>query len=157
MNFEFEPVLFSITDGDQSVLALFNPVSYGASAAEATYAVEGTYTFGSTGEQRSAQLYFKKSQLFQVFGFKGGQTASQPSEITPQVGDTFTVSNRWLDLDASGKVSGTSYTDGETLTFGTEPFAWEQVYAPAGQYLVGFLVSDLDGNIIPAHTQIEVN
>jgi len=86
----------------------------------------------------------------------GGQVASQPSEITPQVGDTFTVSNRWLDLDASGKVSGTSYSDGETLTFSTEPFAWEQVYAPAGQYLVGFLVSDLDGNIVPAYTQIEI-
>ena len=156
MNFEFEPVLFSITDGDQSVLALFNPLSYGSSAEEATYAVEGTYTFASTGEQRSAQLYFKNGQLFQVFGFKGSQTASQPSEITPQAGDTFTVSNRWLDLDASGKVSGTSYSDGETLTFSTEPFAWEQVYAPAGQYLVGFLVSDLDGNIVPAYTQIEI-
>jgi len=42
------------------------------------------------------------------------------------------------------------------LTFGTAPFVWEQIYAPAGQYVVGFLVSDLDGNVFDANTQVTV-
>ncbi|MRR29957.1 hypothetical protein EG834_06490, partial [bacterium] len=45
MNFDWEPILFQITDGSQAVLALFNPVSYGASAADAAYMVQGKYTF----------------------------------------------------------------------------------------------------------------
>jgi len=156
MNFDFEPLLFSITDGSQSALALFNPVSYGASAEQAVYAVRGTYTFADTGERRAAELYFMDGQLFQVFGFKGGDIAQQPSQITPSAGDTFTVAYRWLNLDSKGNVSGESLTEGDTLTFGASPFSWEQVYAPNGQYLVGFLVADLDGAITPAYTQITV-
>lgn len=91
-----------------------------------------------------------------MFGFKGGDIAQQPSQITPSAGDTFTVANRWLNLDSKGNVSGESLTEGDTLTFGASPFSWEQVYAPNGQYLVGFLVADLDGAITPAYTQITV-
>jgi len=156
MNFDFEPLLFAITDGSQSALAMFNPVSYGASAEQAVYAVRGTYTFSDTGEQRAAELYFKDGQLFQVFGFKGEDVAQQPSQITPAAGDKFTIAYRWLNLDSTGKVTGESITEGDTLTFGSKPFSWEQVYAPDGQYLVGFLVSDLDGAITPAYTQITV-
>ena len=156
MNFDFEPLLFSITDGSQSALAMFKPVSYGASTEQAVYAVRGTYTFADTGEQRTAELYFKDGQLFQVFGFKGEDAAQQPSQITPVAGDMFTIAYRWLNLDSAGKVSGETVTDGDTLTFGTSAFSWEQVYAPDGQYLVGFLVADLDGAITPAYTQITV-
>ena len=49
MNFDWEPILFSISDGDQSALALLNPGSYGASAEDAVYVVQGTYTFASSG------------------------------------------------------------------------------------------------------------
>ena len=72
------------------------------------------------------------------------------------MGDTFTPSRKWLDLDANGQVTGVSYDDGDPLTFGSSAWTWEQVYAPQGQYLVGFLVSDLDGKITPAYTQITV-
>ncbi|MFZ3071387.1 MAG: hypothetical protein WA110_09750 [Anaerolineaceae bacterium] len=84
MNFELEPLLFNITDGTQSALALFNPVSHGASAEQAVYSVQGTYTFADTGKQRQAELYLKDGNLFQVFGFKGEEIASQPLQITPQ-------------------------------------------------------------------------
>ncbi|MFZ3071386.1 MAG: hypothetical protein WA110_09745 [Anaerolineaceae bacterium] len=49
-----------------------------------------------------------------------------------------------------------SYNEGDTLTFSDQAFVWEQVYAPPGIYLVGFLVSDLDGNVQPAYTQVMV-
>jgi hypothetical protein len=156
MNFDWEPILFSITDGDQSLLALFNPVAYGASAEDALYAVKGTYTFAESGEERSALLYFKDGKLFQIFGFTGAETAAAPAEITPDVGDTFTLSQKWMELDSSGKVTQIVYEDGDTLTFTDSAFSWEQVYAPAGGYVVGFLISDLDGNLNDAYIQLIV-
>jgi hypothetical protein len=101
-------------------------------------------------------LYFKNENLFQVMGFKGTEEVSEASEITPKVGDTFTPSRKWLDLNANGQVTGTSYDDGETLIFGTSAWTWKLEYAPEGQYLVGFLVGDLDGKLTPAYTQIAV-
>jgi hypothetical protein len=156
MNFEWEPILFSITDGSQSAVALFNPVSYGASAETAVYAVEGTYTFASTGETRKAEMYFMDGRLFQVFGFKGDETASAPTEISTSAGDSFTIWYKWMELDSSGRVTQTVYEEGDTLVFGDRAFEWEHVYAPDGDYLVGFLVSDLDGNITQGFIQVSV-
>ena len=156
MNFEWEPVLFEITDGDQSAVALFNPIAFGASAEDAMYAVQGTYTFVQTGETRKAEMYFKDGKLFQVFGFKGEDVASAPAEISTSSGDTFTIWYQWMELDSSGNVLDIVYEDGDTLVFGEGGFEWEQVYAPDGDYLVGFLVSDLDGNRSQAFVQVEV-
>lgn len=156
LNFEFEPLVYTITDGSQEVLALFNPVSYGANPDEAIYAVDGTYTFADTGETRTAQLHFKGESLFQIFGFVGSTTTGAPSEITPKVGDTFTVSRRWMDLDANGKIVGISHDDGDTITFTGAQMNWGVQYLPDGTYLVGVLVADHDGNITPIYTEIAV-
>ncbi len=156
MNFEWEPTLFSITNGAQTSLALFNPLAYGASAEDAVYAVDGIYTFAESGEQRRAQMYFRDGRLFQVFGFQGNEMASSPYEISTAAGDTFTLLQRWMELDANGLVSQITLEEGDTLTFGSSAFEWEQVYAPAGNYLVGFLVNDLDGNVVQQYVQIEV-
>lgn len=156
LNFDFEPLVFTITDGTESGIALLNPVSYGASAEKAVYAVDGTYTFKETGETRKAQLLFKDEYLFQVMGYVGSATTGAPSEITPNQGDTFTITRKWLDLDANGKISKISTTEGDVLTFGNKPFKWQQEYLSSGKYLVGFLVADLDGNVTPVYTTITV-
>jgi hypothetical protein len=156
MNFEWEPTLFSITDGNQSSVALFNPQAYGASAEDAIYAVDGIYTFAESGEQRRAQMYLRDGRLFQVFGFQGNETASSPYEISTQAGDTFTLLQRWMELDASGQITQIVLEEGDTLTFGNSAFVWEQVYAPAGDYLVGFMVNDMDGNVVQQYAQIKV-
>ncbi len=156
MNFEWEPTLFSITDGSQSSVALFNPMAYGTSAEDAIYAVDGIYTFAESGEQRRAQMYFRDGRLFQVFGFQGSETASSPYEISTQAGDTFTLLQRWMELDSTGQITQIVLEEGDTLTFGNSAFVWEQVYAPAGDYLVGFLVNDMDGNVVQQYEQIRV-
>ena len=61
-----------------------------------------------------------------------------------------------MDVDANGKVTGTAKQQGTTLTFGSEPFKWVQLYAAAGDYVVGFIAEDLDGNQYPMYTQITV-
>ncbi len=156
INFEWEPIVFQISDGTNNVLALFNPVSYGTSAAEAQYMVNGTYVFAESGESRRAQLYFKDGKLFQVFGYYGQDEASAPAEITPSINDQFIVSQKWLELDANGNVANVVFEDGETITFGLSPVTWVQAYAPAGEYLAGFLVSDLDGNLTQRYTNMTV-
>jgi len=156
LEFEWEPVVFAITDGKSRAEALFMPETFGKSRQEATYSVEGIYTFAETGEARPARLYFRNGVLRQVFGFTGQEMEGAPREIVPTPGDTFTVLERWLDLDAQGKVTKVAYQKGKTLTFGNQPFKWKTLDAAAGDYVVGFIVEDLDGNQIVAYTQITV-
>jgi hypothetical protein len=71
------------------------------------------------------------------------------------VNDAFTILEKWFETDSSG---GTQivYENGETLTFGTNPWTWEQLYAAQGEYVVGFIIEDLDGNQYPVYTQVTV-
>ena len=156
LEFEWEPVVFALSDGQQSVTALFQPQDYGASVEQAVYTVDGVYTFADSGETRSARLYFSDSKLTRVTGITGAGELGAPSEITPQTGDTFTIQERWLDLDASGKVSQTATQDGATLTFGDQPFQWKTLDAAPGEYIVGFIVTDLDGNAQQVFTKVIV-
>jgi site-specific recombinase XerC len=39
---------------------------------------------------------------------------------------------------------------------GAEPFKWQQLYAAAGDYMVGFIIEDLDGNQYPVYTNVTV-
>ncbi|HMR64928.1 MAG TPA: clostripain-related cysteine peptidase, partial [Anaerolineae bacterium] len=157
MEFEWEPVVFAIDDGANRVVARFEPQSYGATFEEAIYTVDGLYTFADGGETRYARLYFNDGRLRQIFGFTGEDFTGAPREITPQTGDTFTVLERWLDLDQQGNVAQASQQTGDTLTFGEQPFTWQELDAAPGRYLVGFIVEDLDGNTTEVFEEVTVN
>jgi hypothetical protein len=146
MTFDWEPIVYAIDDGTTRHPALFTPQTYGASSEEAVYTVEGVYTFADSGDQRKARLYFVNGTLQQVFSFTEGDAAGAPSEIIPQSGDTFTILDKWLVLDSSGNVTQSVRQEGDILTFGDSMFTWEVMDAAAGQYVVGFIVEDLDGN-----------
>jgi hypothetical protein len=146
MEFEWEPILFAIDDGVNSVVALFKPEVYGATFEEAIYSVDGIYTYANDGESRYARLYFSDGVLRQVFGFTGENGVGAPREITPSAGDTFTVLDTWWDLDENGNLAETVKLEGGTLTFGSQMFTWEELDAAPGVYIVGFVVQDLDGN-----------
>ena len=158
LEFEWEPLMFAINDGMDSELALFSPEDYGASPEEAVYTVEGIYTYADGGEQRDARLYFNNNNglLKQVYGFSSQGATGAPREIIPQVGDTFTVLEKWMDMDEHGKVVKVTMQEGDTLTFGEQPFKWEELDAAPGEYIVGFIVEDLDGNSFPVYTQVTV-
>ncbi len=156
LNFSWEPIVFAVSDGYTSAEALFTPENYGANAANARYFVEGVYTFAQTGETRNARLYFQDGGLQSVFAFSGNAGVGAPREVTPQVGDTFTVSERWLDINSDGSIRAEINQPGKTLEFGSETFSWEELYAAAGEYVVGFLIEDMDGNQYPVYTKITV-
>ena len=92
-----------------------------------------------------------------MIGFTGGTETGAPREITPAQGDTFTILEKWMDLDANVNPTGIVKQNGKTLTFGSQPFKWSQLYAAAGEYVVGFIVKDLDGNQYPVYTDITVH
>ncbi|MBN1890056.1 MAG: hypothetical protein JW850_18815, partial [Thermoflexales bacterium] len=66
IEFEWEPIVFAINDGTQSVVARFSPETYGASSADAVYSVAGIYTFADGSGTRAARLYFRDKLLRQV-------------------------------------------------------------------------------------------
>jgi hypothetical protein len=156
MTYTWDVTVFGISDGAQNAVALFQPLQYGATADEAEYVVEGLYTFAQTGEQRYAQLHFQNERLTQVLGFTSESELGAPRELTPEMGDTFTIYDRWMDVNADGQATNIVKQPGTTLTFGGEPFTWVQLYAAAGDYVMGFIAEDLDGNQYPAYTQVTV-
>ena len=103
----------------------------------------------------NARLNFQNGNLVQVFGVTGDNDTGAPREITPQTGDTFTLLDKWLEPSSSGGMT-TTYLEGKTITFGAQPIKWEQLYAAAGDYMVGFIIEDLDGNQYPIYTQVTV-
>jgi hypothetical protein len=156
LEFEWEPIVFAINDGVDSVVALFRPASYGETFEQATYTVEGIYTYADGGERRYARLYFRDGYLRQVYGFTGEGGTGAPREIIPQSGDTFTVLERWLDLDANGQVAEAVTQEGGTLTFHDQMFIWETLDAAPGAYIVGFVIEDLDGNAFQVYESLTV-
>ena len=142
---------------DATVLALFSPATYGATFEEAVYTVDGIYTYAD-GETVNARLYFNNNNglLSQVFGFTGEGTTGAPREILPQVGDQFTVLESWIDLAPNGQAVQRAVQEGGTLTFGAEPFTWEELDGAPGQYIVGFIFEDYDGNTFPVYEQVTV-
>lgn len=156
MEFLWEPFMFAISDGARSVVAMLSPQNYGASPDQAVYTVDGTYTYAQDGESRYARLYFSDGILRQVFGFTGEGGVGAPREIIPQSGDSFTVLQKWMDLDQQGKVAQTATQEGGTLIFGDQMFTWEELDAAPGEYIVGFIVEDLDGNANEVYERVIV-
>jgi hypothetical protein len=159
VEFAWEPLMFAIDDGANQVMVALQPESYGATYEDAIYSVDGLYTYAADGEQRRARLYFRDGVLQQVMGFTndtGDASTGAPREIIPAVGDAFTVDEQWLDLDSRGQAVGRSTEPGDTVTFGAEPMRWVELDAAVGDYVVGFIVEDLDGNKQEVYTQVSV-
>jgi hypothetical protein len=155
LEFDWEPLTFAITDGETTAQALLMPRSYGAAPEEAVYTVDGIYTFVD-GTEQSARLYFSNGYMRQVLGFAGSDFTGAPHEITPETGDRFTVLERWMDLNAQGGMERIATQEGKTLTFGADNFTWKTLDAAVGDYVIGFIVEDLDGNSYESYAAVEV-
>jgi hypothetical protein len=155
MQFEWEPVVFAVSDGTTEAVALFEPETYGESWENARYSVDGIYKFAD-GESRQAKLYFRNGEMTSVYGFNAEDGQGSAREIVPQVGDKFTILEKWMDIDSQGKAMQATTEEGETLTFGDAPWTWVDLNAAPGPYIVGFVIEDLDGNEYPVYDQVTV-
>ena len=155
LEFEWEPLMFGIDDGQGAELALFSPNTYGAAPENAIYTVDGMYDF-TDGESRNARMYFSDGEYQQVFSFQEDGASGAPSEIVPVPGDRFVVLEQWMDMDANGQVSGIATQEGGTVAFGDQVLEWVDLDAAPGQYIIGFIVQDLDGNSYPVYEKVTV-
>jgi len=161
LEFEWEPIVFGINDGQSRVVALLEPQSYGETPELAVYTVQGMYTYAD-GTQRRAQLIFSNETLHQVVGFAHSEgeadteLTAAPREIVPAPGDTFTVFERWYDLDSNGRLVDMAYEEGGTLTFGDALWTYDVLDGPAGEYAIGYIVEDLDGNRVETYIDVTV-
>ena len=78
MEFEWEPFLFAIDDGEQKAIALFEPQNYGATPELAIYTVDGIYTYVD-GETRVAQLQFADGRAESGLRFRQRRRQRSPT------------------------------------------------------------------------------
>lgn len=159
IEFEWEPILYSIDDGRGSVAAvLLDPQDYGTTRGYPTYTVEGRYT-SANGKSREARLFFKKGELIKVLSLGNSRSASTPRVITPRAGDTFTIYNLIIDVHSDDENTPVEYRyeEGDTLTFGDTKWSISEFTAPTGDYVVGIQADDMDGNRYENYTVITVD
>jgi hypothetical protein len=156
IEFDWTPSLYFMSDGNAAndQFAFFEPTVYGTEVD--TFTVRGTYTFADSGNEMDAEIDFYGSDLQSVWGFTGDEdSAGAWSQITPQPGDTFTITNEWLEFDQNPDGEFVDYPDG-VMTFGDTPFTMVEYYAYTGYYALAIGVEDFDGNIIWEFTELTV-
>lgn len=155
IDFDWEPTLYAISDGATEVQVLLYPEDYGADADNASYSVDGQYTLASTGNTRFAQILFAgDGSMRAVYLYTNADGTGAVSEIVPRAGDTFTPIHYYYDL-TTGELFSEPGDQTLTLT-GPQSLEWFTIDAPAGEYEVGFIAEDFDGNYVEAYVDVTV-
>jgi hypothetical protein len=161
IEYDWEPTLYYMSDGNEAndEFAFFEPTVYGVDAAGDIYTVRGIYTFVDSGTEIEAEIDFNgDGDMQSVWGFSGesdGSGSGAWHEITPQPGDTFNITDEYLDFDQNPDGEFVDYAGG-TMTFGDTPFTMVPYYAFSGNYALAIGVKDLDGNTTWEFTEVTV-
>jgi cysteine peptidase C11 family protein/FHA domain-containing protein/photosystem II reaction center protein PsbP len=147
---------WALSNGSQTIPVLLGPTKYGTDL----YGVEGIYTVNGSGEQIASGLLFEvnqgRAELQQIYGFpKGDKQETQPFEITPSAGDTFTALLRTYTIKDGRPVP--DFNQGQTLTLGEGLLSAFQTPADNGDYVAGFLVRDISGHFSYQYLDIKVD
>ena len=65
-SFDWEPTVYSISDGETSIRTLFAPHTYGD---DPTYTVQGVYHFADGRPDLAATVYFQDNEATQVIAY----------------------------------------------------------------------------------------
>ena len=143
VDFDWEPTVYAISDGETSIRVLFQPETYDESP---TYSVDAIYHFVDGSPDKYARLFFQDGELTQIFGFTGAQTNGMgaPWEITPAAGDSVTILEQGVVLDSDVEDDSVQREVGD-LIFGETKFFIEETPAPSGNYMVGIIAEGLGG------------
>lgn len=155
LEWEWTPVIYYLNDGNASGFALFEPDDYGAQNESPTYAVYGIWTYADGSSPDYAMVYFVDGEMRYAYAYSGEGGSGAPRQIKPAIGDQFTVLYTIYTQDETGQLQ-TTYEEGDTFTLGENRFTWEEVPAPAGSYVVGFVAMDFDGNLTYQVAPVEV-
>jgi len=157
-DFDWEPTLYFMSDGNEAndQFAYFEPTVYGVDASGNIYTVRGTFKYADSDSEIDAIMEFNgKGKMQNIFGFNGQNGTGAPREISPQAGDTFTITEEWLDFTQNPDGEFVDYVGG-TMTFGDTPFTMAPYYAYSGNYTLGIIVTDLNGNDVSEFTEVTV-
>lgn len=148
IEYEWEPSLFVLTDGQTEAFALFEPDEYMDANGVSTYSVYGQYT-PIGGAPTDAKLTFDPDgNLLHVYALPDfdGDGISTPVAVTPQIGDTFKDYIKSYYFDENNNATFDYSLSSDTFTWGDQGFKFEARYPVDGQYAIGFYASDFDNN-----------
>jgi hypothetical protein len=151
ISFDWEPQSFALTDGTNTVSATFEPEEYGDSP---VYSVEGIYT--SAKGQYYALLFFQDGNLVDIYVYTSTDDMGALTQITPAEGDTFTPMERGYNLDPNATEAEVTRSADGTLTYGPDGFSITEIEVQPGEYVVGFLAEDLDGQVSEQYADVTV-
>ncbi|MBN2548305.1 MAG: hypothetical protein JXB15_04040 [Anaerolineales bacterium] len=156
LDFEWSPTVFFLNNGGEEVFAVLEPETYGVGSADTFYTVRGYFTFSDSGEKRNGYIRFNgEGKLDSIWGYTNADGTGSPRQITPLVGDTFTVFNEWLEFTPNPDGEFVDY-EGGVITFSDQPLEFVGYDAPPSDYLLAIIVEDLDGNTTLAYAQVTV-
>jgi clostripain len=144
---DWEPTAYVVNDGTHKQMVLLEPDTFGAGTEDTIYSVKGIYKFANGESDRYAIIYFDgDGNMMNVVGFSSTKPEGPQHEITPEKGDKFSILQQWIPMNDNGGETETIYKEAGILTFGDTPWTWEEHPAAKGQYLIGIIAEDMDGN-----------
>ncbi|HKY55831.1 MAG TPA: clostripain-related cysteine peptidase [Anaerolineales bacterium] len=151
VEYEWSPSLYTLTDGTHEAFALFEPAEYLSAEGQTVYYVYGQYTDALSNTPVDAGLYFDADGNFlyaYAFPDHDNDGASNPVEITPQVGDQFTDYIQYYEYDANNNPIYDYLLSDDVFTWGEQGFSFFPSYPADGQYAVGIIAYDFDNNFV---------
>jgi hypothetical protein len=145
LEYEWQPTVFYLSNGDEEVFALFEADTYGLGAEDTFYRVSGYYTFARSGQQMYAEMVFNAYGDFDSVWVYSDRDNAAPREVYPEQGDEFTVIEFWLEYDQNPDGELVEY-EGGTLVFTDQPMVFIDYTPVGGYYILGIVVEDMDGN-----------
>ncbi len=148
LSIDWEPTIYFISNGyeEEDQFAFFEPEVFGATPETDIYSVSGVYTYSDSGETRYAVMKFTgDGKMKAIYGFTGENMQGAVHQITPKSGDQFTVIEEWLEFEQNEEGELVLY-EGGTITFRDRPITMEAYYGYPGEYILGIILEDIDGN-----------
>jgi len=151
VQYEWSPTLYSLTDGEHNAFVLLEPAEYLSAEGETIYAVYGQYTDALSNAPVDARFYFDASGNFlyaYAFPDNDNNGASNPVEITPQPGDHFTDYVQYYTYDSNNEPIYDYVLSDDVFTWSEQGFSFYSSYPADGEYAVGIIAYDFDGNFV---------
>ncbi len=149
-NYAIKP--FGICNGTTATdcaFALIATDKYTPQSEDGISLVKGLYTYAGTGQRVEATMYLNNfdGELRNIIGYFGNaEGIRSPREIIPRPGDQFVVLDQWWSYDENGNPRMDGYQEGRTLTFNNQSVFIVRGMPEPGEYRLGIMVEDMDGN-----------
>ena len=155
---EWEPIVYYLSNGVDEAFIALEPETYGETYEEDVYTLYGLYApGGDESKEQEAMIRFDGNfELKSFWVFTGEDGTGAPREATLKEGDTFSVWELWLEYNPETEYWEYVYYLGDTLTYYGEPFSIVAYDAFAGEYEVGILAEDYDGNITESYIDVTI-